>query len=71
MSKKYLKALNFDEAKTFIFQNATLKSWIDESKWDTTKLNGTKLIKIQEKNATIGEKVMKDMNLNDAQMSYF
>lgn len=40
MSKKFLKTLNQDDAKTFVFQNATLKQWIDEGKWDANKYNG-------------------------------
>ena len=70
MSKKYLKTLNFEEAKTFIFQNDTLKSWIEESKWDANKLNGTKLCKINEKSQIIVDKFKKDHNVNDAQISY-
>ena len=71
MSKKFLKALTADDAKTFVMQNASLKSWINESKWDANKYNGIKLIKISEGSDVICPKAMELFNLNAAQMDYF
>lgn len=64
MSKKFLKSLNFDDTKIFVFQNDTLKSWIDEEKWNTYKANGIKMTKISEKSKPICDKIMETFNLN-------
>ena len=63
-TKKFLKTLNFDETKKFIYQNEFLKSWIDEAKWDGYKANGVKMIKISEKSEIICGKIKETFNLN-------
>ena len=70
MSKKFLKSLNYDDAKSFIFQNDTLKSWIEESKWDANKHNGIKLERMATDSKPIKDKFKDLFNFNDAQMEY-
>lgn len=70
MTEKFLKLLNFAEAKQLIFQNEQLKEWISESDWDAAKYNGTRLVKILEKSDIISKKAAEVLKLDAKQMEF-
>ena len=66
MSKKFLKQLNFDEAKQLLFQNGETKGLVEEIDWEKNKINGNKMISIIDgKHQLVISNIKKNFNLND------
>lgn len=67
-TKKFLKTLNFDDARQLIFQNKDLAVAISGDVWDAARINGQRLTKIGDGNDTIISSCKEKLKLSDEQM---
>ena len=68
MTTKYLKALSFDEAKIFLFQDEEISQILKNELWDKNKISGPRMVQLVNGHDGTTKKTKAGFGLDDNKM---